>query len=152
MWRGDADRVFIQKALHRIRFTESYSPNFAYYFFSFAAAAGLLEKHFTGSTIKHLTGTALAEVPLPACSPFEQSEIVCLLDGRLSVVDELQADIQAAFASADLLRQSILRDAFSGRLVPQDPNDEPAAALLQRISAENAAQNPDRKNRKASTA
>lgn len=135
VWEGDADRVFIQKALHRIRFTEAYCPKFAYYFFSFAAAAGLLEKHFTGSTIKHLTGTAIAEVPLPVCSPLEQTEIVCLLAGRLAAVDELQDDIQTALASADLLRQSILKRAFAGQLVPQDPADQPAKALLETLKA-----------------
>ena len=135
VWEGDADRVFIQKALHRVRFTESYSSTFAYYYLRFAATAGLLEKYFTGSTIKHLTGTALAEVLLPVCSPLEQAEILCQLAGRLSAADELQADIQAALASADLLRQSILTRAFAGQLVPQDPADEPAASLLARIKA-----------------
>lgn len=148
VWEGDADRVFIQKALHRVRFTGSYSPMFAYYYFSFAAAAGLLEKHFTGSTIKHLTGTALAEVLLPVCSPLEQAEIACLLAGRFAAVDELQAEIQAALLRIELLRQSILKRAFSGQLVPQDPEDEPAAILLQRIKAGNALQMPTGTTRK----
>ena len=148
VWEGDADRVFIQKALHRVRFTESYSPMFAYYFFSFAAAAGLLEKHFTGSTIKHLTGTALAEVLLPVCTPLEQAEIVRLLAGRFAAVDELQVEVQAALLRIELLRQSILKRAFSGQLVPQDPEDEPAAILLQRIKAGNALQMPTGTTRK----
>ena len=44
-------------------------------------------------------------------------------------------------------RQNILRAAFSGQLVPQDPNDEPASVLLERIRAERAAQAPARKPR-----
>ncbi|WP_110643766.1 restriction endonuclease subunit S [Salinicola sp. CPA57] len=61
VWQGDDDSVFIQKALHRVRFTQSYSAWFAYHFLRFATLAGLLDQHYTGSTIKHLTGKALDE-------------------------------------------------------------------------------------------
>ena len=49
---------------------------------------------------------------------------------------------------SDSLRETILRKAFSGELVEQDPNDEPAAALLKRIKAEKASQTPKRRTRK----
>ena len=142
VWEGEDDRVFIQKALHRVRFTASYSPMFAYHFFRFAAVAGLLDKHYTGSTIKHLTGKALEEVLLPICSPAEQAEIIRTLDARLEAAEALEKEIEANLAKAEALRQSILKKAFSGKLVPQDPSDEPAATLLQRITAENAPHKP----------
>ena len=50
----------------------------------------------------------------------------------------LDAEIKAALARAEALRQSILKRAFSGQLVLQDPTDEPASALLKRIRAERA--------------
>ena len=75
-------------------------------------------------------------IPLPCLR--EQSEIVRILDAKLEAADNLDAEIDTALAHADALRQSILKEAFSGQLVPQDPNDEPASALLERIKAEQA--------------
>ena len=138
VWQGDDNIVFIQKALHRVRFTQSYNEWFAYYFLKFATSTGLLNKHYTGSTIKHLTGKALAEVLLPICSPAEQDEVVNILDAELEAADALEAEIDAALTRADALRQSTLKKAFAGHLVPQDHDDEPASALLDRIKAEKA--------------
>jgi type I restriction enzyme S subunit len=66
----------------------------------------------------------------------EQETIVEAVEDQLSVVDHLEADIDAKLKNARALRQSILRHAFTGQLVPQDPNDEPASGLLKRIAAE----------------
>jgi type I restriction enzyme S subunit len=75
--------------------------------------------------------------PLP---PFaEQEVIVEAIEDQLSIVDHLEADLDAKLKSAQGLRQSILRHAFTGQLVSQDPNDEPASELLKRIAAERQA-------------
>jgi type I restriction enzyme S subunit len=55
---------------------------------------------------------------------------------RRPVADHLEADLDAKLISAQSLRQAILRHAFAGRLVPQDPNDEPTSELLKRIATE----------------
>lgn len=68
----------------------------------------------------------------------EQAEITRILDTRLTAADRMEAEIDAALTRADALRQSILRRAFAGNLVPQDPTDEPAPTLLARIKAERA--------------
>ncbi|WP_411817360.1 restriction endonuclease subunit S [Hyphococcus sp. DH-69] len=151
VWQGADESVFIQKALHRVRFTQSFSAWFAYYFLRFATFAGLLDKHYTGSTIKHLTGKALDEVLLPICSPAEQTEIVRILDEKLEAADALDAEIDAALTRADALRQSILKKAFSGQLVPQDPKDEPASILLERIKVEKAEREQAAKRNRKST-
>ena len=70
--------------------------------------------------------------------PFsEQQAIVSEVERRLSVADDVERTIATELKRAEQLRQSILKKAFSGGLVPQDPNDEPASILLERIKAEN---------------
>jgi type I restriction enzyme, S subunit len=87
-------------------------------------------------------------IPLPPLE--EQHFLVEDIERRLSVVDKLEATIEANLKQAEGLRQSILKRAFSGNLVPQDPNDEPASALLKRIRVEREAAKPKaRKGRKS---
>lgn len=70
------------------------------------------------------------------CSPSEQLAVTQKLEAVLSEVDQLDQTITTSLQQAEALRQSILKKAFSGQLVPQDPHDEPASALLARIKAE----------------
>jgi type I restriction-modification system DNA methylase subunit len=68
---------------------------------------------------------------------------------KKSAVDRIEAQYRTARARVDRLTQSLLAKAFKGELVPQDPNDEPAAVLLERIAAERAtAPKPKRGGRK----
>ncbi len=136
VWEGQESTMLIQKALHRVRFTESYSPYFAYYFMTYAASSGLLSPNFTGSTIKHLTGKGLGSVLFPLCTLAEQNQIVHFLDRAFNICDELGCQIEREIRRSNSLRQSVLSKAFSGQLVPQDPHDEPASVLLDRIRAE----------------
>ncbi len=91
-----------------------------------------------GVNQSNINGTKLQEYPFPFCSPDEQAEVVRILDTRLETVEILDIEIDASLARAEALRQSILKKAFAGELVPQDPEDEPAPALLARIRAERA--------------
>jgi type I restriction enzyme S subunit len=75
-------------------------------------------------------------LPLPPLS--EQLRVVAEADRRLSVIDELEATVEANLKRAAGLRQAILKRAFEGKLVPQDPSDEPASVLLERIRADRA--------------
>lgn len=72
----------------------------------------------------------------PMCSIQESEYLVELVEEKLSVVDQLEQIITTALQQAEALRQSILKKAFAGQLVPQDPHDEPAAQLLARIQAQ----------------
>ncbi len=87
-----------------------------------------------------LTHSKIGTVEIPLCSLDEQEDVVRQLDEQTSVMDALEADIDLNLQKAEALRQSILKKAFAGELVPQDPADEPAAALLARIRAEREAQ------------
>ncbi len=70
-------------------------------------------------------------------------QIVEELEAKLSEADQLDQTIATSLQQAETLRQSILKKAFSGQLVPQDPNDEPASELLARIKAERLASQSD---------
>lgn len=73
-------------------------------------------------------------IPLPPLT--EQEIIVAMADEQLSICDELVPSAEAQILRAQRLRQATLHWAFEGKLVDQDPNDEPASALLERIRAE----------------
>ena len=89
-----------------------------------------------GVNQSNINGAKLSNYPFPYCSIEEQREIASMLEVMFSVLDETEADIVQELQKADVLRQSILKKAFSGQLVPQDPHDEPASVLLDRIRAE----------------
>lgn len=72
--------------------------------------------------------------PIPPLA--EQSRILTEVERRLSVIDELEATVESNLKRAAGLRKVILKCAFEGRLVTQDPSDEPASFLLERIRAE----------------
>lgn len=93
-----------------------------------------------GTGVKHLRVGDVERLIFPICSINEQIEIVESLDSQLSRLDQLEQTITHSLQQAEALRQSILKKAFSGQLVAQDPNDEPASVLLERIRAERAAQ------------
>jgi type I restriction enzyme, S subunit len=70
-------------------------------------------------------------IPLPPLE--EQERINAEVERRLSIIEELEAVVASNLKRAERLRQSILKRAFEGKLVPQDPTDEPAGVLLERI-------------------
>jgi type I restriction enzyme S subunit len=89
--------------------------------------------------------------PFPYCSLAEQREIVRRLEQKLSIVDQLSADLRHALEQAGGLRHSILKRGFAGELVDQNSSDEPASVLVKRIQAEREIHN-SRSNKKRKVA
>lgn len=100
----------------------------------------IADKVAVGTGVKHLRVGDVERLVFPLCSIGEQNEIANQLEASLSEVDQLELTITSSLQQAEALRQSILKKAFSGQLVAQDPADESASVLLARIQAEKAAQ------------
>jgi type I restriction enzyme S subunit len=79
--------------------------------------------------------TQLRAFPVPLPPRNEQVRLIAEVERRLSLVESLEAELSENMLRVERLRQSILKQAFSERLVPQDPNDELASALLERIQS-----------------
>ena len=104
----------------------------------------------TGTTGRaKLTQGALLSLPIQVPPYEEQTEIVRRVEQLFAFADQLEARVAAAQERIDKLTQSILAKAFRGELVPQDPNDEPASVLLERIKAQRAAAPKAKRGRKA---
>ena len=89
-----------------------------------------------GSNVPQINHKDIDPLPFPLPPLSEQQAIVSEVESRLSVADEVEKTITVELKRAEQLRQSILKKAFSGKLASQDPNDEPASILLERIRAE----------------
>ena len=86
------------------------------YYLWFAAQTGKLKAYFTGMGIKHLTGQSLVKVPVPTVNRIEQDDIVSSIECRLSMCDSIEKTVDTALQQAEAMRQSILKQAFEGRL------------------------------------
>ena len=119
-----------------VRVSEEVNQKFIGLFFQSPVYRNEISRLSTGININNLRRENIEDMFIPLPSLTEQEQIVSELERHLSVVDEVEVTIAAELKRAERLRQSILKHAFSGKLVPQDPNDEPAEMLLARIKAE----------------
>lgn len=115
--------------------------------------AGFREQFFSGETGQVSQGNVGSEhikkclIPSPPIE--EQAEIVCRTAQLFAFAEQVEAKVVLAKSRVDHLAQSILAKAFRGELVPQDPNDEPASVLLERIKAQRAAMPKAKRGRQA---
>ena len=137
IWDDSIPNVIHQNHLIRFRSNGLLSPRFALYFMMSPVGRRRITAQASSTSGLHtLSISKVGALPTPLCSPAEQTEIVRLLDARLEAAEALEREIGATLVRAEALRQSVLKQAFSGKLVPQDPTDEPATALLARIRAD----------------
>jgi type I restriction enzyme S subunit len=91
-----------------------------------------------GVSQSNINAQKLGSFELPFCQLREQQEIVGRVEELFALADRVEERYKKAQKRVDKLTQSILAKAFRGELVPQDPSDEPASVLLERIRAEKA--------------
>ncbi len=111
------------------------NPQYLYWVLSNSNTKAFLEQAANGSTMSNLNLSIARNIPIPLPPLAEQKEIVRRVEKLLSNVDKLEAAYKQYSQKLNTLNQSILAKAFRGELVPQDPNDEPASVLLERIKA-----------------
>jgi type I restriction enzyme S subunit len=97
--------------------------------------------NLTGTAIRRIILQRIREIPIPLPPLDEQIQIANEVAEKFSQIEAAEVLIEHSLKRAARLRQSILKRAFEGRLVPQDPNDEPADKLLDRIRQERAVVN-----------
>jgi len=116
--------------------TKFFKPKYVFYYSISPIITKEVEKYAVQTTQANIGISSIERFLFPLMSVQEQHQIVQEIESRLSVCGHLEQEIDKALEQSEALRQSILKKAFEGRLVPQDPNDEPAGELLKRIKRE----------------
>jgi len=125
-------------------------PGFLLNTFSLHATRKQIEqKAKSTSGVNNINTGEIQSLVVALCGIEEQKQIQMEIEARLSEVDQLELTLATSLQQAEALHQSILKRAFSGQLVPQDPHDEPASALLARIRAEREQSDVPKRGRKA---
>ena len=141
VWKGQIENCVHQNHIIRARARSGVDPQFVEaYWNSPAGSAGVLGVASSTSGLYTLSVSKVAGLPIPLPPLAEQRRIVAEVERRLSVIQQAEAAAEASLQRAERLRQSILKRAFAGELVPQDPDDEPASVLLERIRAQREAE------------
>ena len=139
VWESTQE-MYYQNALHRVRFYGGINPHFFQLLLECYKGNQILDAYSKGMTIKHLVQTALNAIVFPLPPLAEQTRIVDTVNGLLPYLhsyDRAERRLTALNTGfPEALKKSILQEAVQGKLVPQDPSDEPAEALLERIRAE----------------
>lgn len=151
VWEGPEGVVFNNNLL-RVRFTGIVRSQWVEIFFRSPDGRGVLAgvKSATTSVAAIYQRSLMAlEIPVPSIE--EQTELIDRVETFFTLADQLEARLNAARKVVDRLTPALLAKAFRGELVPQDPNDEPASVLLERIraarQAEAGAGKPSRRGR-----
>ncbi|MCK6444079.1 restriction endonuclease subunit S [Elstera cyanobacteriorum] len=147
---GPKQQYIYPDLMMRVRIKSPTTRLFFWRYMNSLSARNWLKERATGTAgnMPKISGSILKKLPVPLPPEDEQAEIILRIEERFAAIDTIARQIRQAANYVTRLDQSILDKAFSGRLVPQDPADEPAAQLLERIrAARAAARNPKRGRR-----
>lgn len=126
---------------HVLRCHAGMLPEYVFYF--------VVQKVFRSKAIPFMTGAVgqkrvpadyLRDCEIPVPTLAEQEKIVAEIESHFERADALETAVDRALNDAEKLKQAVLKKAFSGELVPQNPDDEPASVLLDRIRAARASE------------
>ena len=150
IYKGEQPAIYAGYLI-RVRCAERIVPDFLNYCLNSPQGRDYCWQVKTdGVSQSNINAKKLADFRLGLPSIEEQTEIVRRVGQLFAFADQLEARVITAQSRIDRLTQSILAKAFRGEMVPQDPNDEPASVLLERIKAQRAAAPKAKRGRKAS--
>lgn len=136
----------------RIKDTEKLLPKFLLHFLnSGKARAYIEEKAKSTSGVNNINSEEISDLQIPVPTLAEQERIVAEIESRFERADALETAVDRALNDAEKLKQAVLKKAFSGELVPQNLDDEPASVLLDRIRAARASELPAKKGKRKKT-
>jgi len=139
IWRGEISNCCFQATVIRLRSRyDSLRPEWLYFSRLFDALLGKYAAQTPGIGIIHLTASLLRRWPIPLPPVEEQDEAIKRLYSVLKLNDTWEASLAESQSALSQLDQSILANAYRGKLVPQDSRDEPASKILARIQATKA--------------
>jgi restriction endonuclease S subunit len=139
VWSGEIERCTFQNHVFRVRLHDAtFEPKFFSWYGNSRGFDYFVQSGKQTTNLASINKTLLSALPVVVPSADEQREIVRRVEGLFDYADRLEARYQAARAQVERLTPSLLAKAFRGELVPQDPDDEPASVLLERIRAERA--------------
>ncbi|MDX4037853.1 restriction endonuclease subunit S [Aliarcobacter skirrowii] len=125
--------VFASYLIRLIPSNQIYS-NYIYKFFQSPIYWNQIRENESGIGQPNVNAEKLSNLIFPLCSLEEQIEVVAEIEKHFSIIDKLETVVQQSIKESKRLRQSILKQAFEGKLVEQDPNDESASVLLEKIA------------------
>lgn len=149
LWRGEIANCVHQNHLIRVRPGPLILPEYLALYWNAPQAAERLRAIASSTSGLYTLSTAkVKSIPIPVVGLDEQRRIVAETERHLSLLGAVATAIDHALTRSEHLRRSLLERAFSGRLVPQDPTDEPACELLKRIEHERGQLTKPRRGRR----
>lgn len=127
-------------------------PKYVLFFYKSIIGQQNIRENINATTIETIKAGLFILSLIPLTSLPEQHKIIEEIERRFSVADAIEKTAEQSLIQAKRLRQSILKRAFEGKLVPQDLTDEPAEKLLERIKVEKEKQMSNRNNKKGKIA
>jgi type I restriction enzyme, S subunit len=134
----DRDNICINQSVASIEPNQSkVLPKFLMFSLQRPMVKQFIEKYKRATTIAHISITDLAKWELDLPSLEEQEQIVLQIEQGFSLIQNTTKIVESSLQNLQTMKMSVLKQAFEGKLVPQDPNDEPASVLLEKIKLKN---------------
>jgi type I restriction enzyme S subunit len=152
VWEGQIEGCIHQNHVFRARLPAGVEPKLVSIWGNTFGQGWFEGRGKQTTNLASINLATLRSFPIPIGPPEEQQRILAELDRQMSDLEACERSVDVGLEVSAALRRSVLRAAFEGRLVPQDPTDEPASVLLERIRAERAAAPKPTKRRTKATA